>query len=498
MSVTVRLYKGMTKDISSTKVPALGNYTSYTDYTCEFYEPFSLTDPRVILTLSISEDLSKINYAYISTFGRYYWVTGIEYMDGRWLISLSVDVLATYKTQIGSSSQYVVRSASARDGDITDNAYPLTGNIITSAKTNDGWTAPFKNELKDGMFIVGIVGESNSGSVSFGAVNYYGFTLANFGSFISALMANTGDWLKTADTTINDLKSNTLKTILNPMQYITTCAWFPLSYTYGTDSTADIDFGWWAISGITHKKLSTTTDGTPVISGTLGFNTSSTRHPQASARGNYLNRDPYAEYTLYIPQLGNITIPSDIYAKSNYINVDYFVDFPTGYATFDIEGRANADGTGTKYFITRTSARISVDVPIAQIAIDTVGAAQSGVGTIGGAISNGIVGNIVGLITGLVQGGIDTAVKATQPIPNIMATAGSISTCQYAPRIVAKFRYVADAANDLIGSPYCRKVSINTLSGFVLCATKHIQIPGATRPEIEAVEEYLTSGFHYE
>ena len=281
------------------------------------------------------------------------------------------------------------------------------------------------------------------------------------------------------------------------MQYITSCAWFPISNTYGTDVTANIPFGWWTISGVAHKQLPSTNNN-PQTSGSIRFNITTIKHPQAGTRGNYLNRDPYADYTLYIPQVGNIILPTDIVAKCNSITAEYVVDYPTGNATFYIKGAANGDGTGTAYDITRTSAKLSIDVPIAQITVDTIGAAQSAVGTVGGAISNGIVGNIVGLITGLVQGGIDTAIKATQPIPNIIATAGSISGYQLEPKFLAKFRYIADEARSLIGRPYCKETNINNLSGYVLCATKHIAIPGATKEEIESVEGYLTSGFHYE
>lgn len=496
MSISVRLYKGMTKDISSTKQPALGNYTDYTDYDCELFDPCSITHPRIWLAIPVSVNLAAVNYAYISDFARYYWVSDASFVDGRWLFSLDVDVLATYKTVIGSTPQYVVRSYSHSDGSITDTAYPVTGNIASVTKATDAWTSEFKSELNDGMYIVGIVGNSDSNAKRFGAVNYYGFKSGQFADFITALMSNSGNWLGTGQQGA-DLTDATTKLILNPMQYITTCAWFPLSYTYGTTTSDPIPFGWWSISGVSHLQLPEV-GGIPATSGSIRFNISNSRHPQAATRGAFLNRDPYAEYSIYIPQLGSITLPTDVVAKVNSIVISYTVDYPTGNALFYIKGAANADGTGTGYDITRSSAKLSIDVPIAQITVDTVGAAQSAVGTVGGAIANGIVGNIVGLITGLVQGGIDTTIKATQPIPNIISTVGSVSGYQLAPQFIGKFKYIADEARSLIGRPYCKETNINNLSGYVLCASRHIAIPGATKEEIESVESYLTGGFHYE
>lgn len=495
MGFTVRLYHGFHKDLNSTKQPAIGNYSSYDDYTCELFEPCSVINPRIRLALPVTYVIANVNYAYISQFSRYYWVNDAEWTEGTWVLTLNVDVLATYKSNIGSSSQYVIRSQSASDGGITDMAYPFNGQIQQSQKLNDSWVTPFKASLADGIFIVGIVGQSDdSGSARFGAVNYYEFSVTEFNDFMTALMSNSGDWIGVA--TDNDLKSNTVKMILNPMQYITTCQWIPLTAT-GTSSSRNIKFGWWTINSITCRTPGTS-GGIPGRAGTIGFNISSIRHPQASARGAYLNRAPYSEYKLYIPQLGNIDIPADIVANVNYIKAAYTIDYPTGTGVFDINGFANADGTGTGTHIAHTSCKIGVEVPIAQIAVDTIGTAQSGLGLIGSAANGFASGGILGGILGLVGGAIDTAVRATQPIPNIMASTGSIAPYQTTPAFNAWFKKVADDSPTLIGKPLCDERTISTLSGYILCGTAHLDIPGATETEVARAESFLKEGFRYE
>ena len=502
MSVTVRLYKGMKKDRNSTAIPVVSlNYTSYTDYSCELYEPCSITAPRIILAIPVTENLSAVNYAYISDFSRYYWINNAEFYDGRWVFSLTVDVLATYKSTIGDSYQYVARAQTSSDGNITDTAYPLNG--VTSHIWVDmaNLTNPFTPTIGNGCFIVGIVGEADTNVARFGAVNYYLFTLSQFDDFISALMANDNDWLSVGT---SDLKDSTVKMILNPMQYITSCQWFPLSPSSSTDLTSDIKFGWWSISGIAHRKPSTS-GGYPNDNGLIAFdNISNARHPQAT-RGAYLNREPYSNYKLYMPMCGFIDIPGRIVAKSDYIGVAYKVDLASGNATLDIYGKPTSLST-TEYPIMRTTIKMSIEVPIAQIAIDQAGAVKSGVSAIsnvvGGAVSGfgsgGIAGAILGGVANLINGGIDTAIKATQPIANIMPSTGSIAPYLFGPRLLCEYQNIADEANVLIGRPLCKYVQIKTLSGFILCTTNHIEVAGATETELNEIEGFLTGGFRYE
>ena len=65
------------------------------------------------------------NYAYISDFGRYYFINDITYDKGIWVMTLNVDVLATYKTTIGSTSTYLLRSSYLYNPRIIDTVQEL-------------------------------------------------------------------------------------------------------------------------------------------------------------------------------------------------------------------------------------------------------------------------------------------------------------------------------------------------------------------------------------
>ena len=56
------------------------------------------------------------NYAYIASWGRYYYVSDWQWVLGRWECTLDVDALASYRTEIGNASKYILRSEERRVG----------------------------------------------------------------------------------------------------------------------------------------------------------------------------------------------------------------------------------------------------------------------------------------------------------------------------------------------------------------------------------------------
>lgn len=71
----------------------------------------SILDPIVLIDSVFSSDiLSKVNYAHIEIFNRWYYVTNITAVsDHLWEISMHVDVLMTYKDKIKEQKAVVSR-----------------------------------------------------------------------------------------------------------------------------------------------------------------------------------------------------------------------------------------------------------------------------------------------------------------------------------------------------------------------------------------------------
>lgn len=71
----------------------------------------SILNPEIEIETALTPAIvAAINYAYIEVFNRYYLVTDIKTeINGLWVVSMHVDVLMTYKTQIRLQSAVVAR-----------------------------------------------------------------------------------------------------------------------------------------------------------------------------------------------------------------------------------------------------------------------------------------------------------------------------------------------------------------------------------------------------
>ena len=72
----------------------------------------SILDPVILIEESVpSNVVSTANYCYISEFSRYYFITDVRSTNnGLWEISLHVDVLMSWETEIRAQSGIIARS----------------------------------------------------------------------------------------------------------------------------------------------------------------------------------------------------------------------------------------------------------------------------------------------------------------------------------------------------------------------------------------------------
>lgn len=78
--------------------------------TCKIKEGTSIINPTVIIKKLSDGHIRKCNYAHISEFGRYYFINDITEAPANQLeISMHVDVLKTYASQIRSISTLILR-----------------------------------------------------------------------------------------------------------------------------------------------------------------------------------------------------------------------------------------------------------------------------------------------------------------------------------------------------------------------------------------------------
>lgn len=396
---------------------------------------------------------------YVKWGSRYYFVDDIiSISDGMAEYVCRTDVLATYKSDIGASTQYVLRSATNSDPYILDSLYPAKASVIVENTLLSSLGFTYVSGL--GTYILGVLSEESSGS----AVSYYSVGPGNF----PALMAKLFD---PSYLNASDISTDLQKELVNPMQYIVSCHWFPFVYDEGTFTT--VKFGWWD-SGVNAFLLG---DGDRIHQTDQEFNLPV--HPQ-NARGIYLNDSPYTRHTLHCYTFGSIPLDPAPFVTNHsghiYIEVDMFTGLGQCYIT----------NYGIRLY-TQVS-QIGVPVQMSQSTGNLIGA---GIATLE-AVGSAAAGNILGATHGIIS-----AVSNAMPQVQTQGANGSIVAYTQTPNIESEFRQIVDEDNVQMGRPLCQTKTISTLSGFILCENADLSTAGSPI-EKEAIVSYMNGGFYYE
>ena len=480
MAFTVEFYL-FSKKRNSTKQPTAGSGTSYTNVLlkddCSLLNPI-ITVAAASMTVPSVAPINTFTYCYIAKFARYYFIEDWIYSKGIWEGHLTIDVLASHKTEIGASSEYVVRSASTKDGSIIDSLYPATSNITLTDTTLNLNLSP-----SAGFYIIGII--NNATTVSEGAISYYAMTAQGLTDLKSYLMSNT--FLNDNNLYTNpDISPDLLKALFNPYQYIVSCKYYPFSMPSSLPAVTSIKFGWWSLPYASYMLP----EGGGVLTTTSGSYTVPS-HPQVS-RGTYLNHAPYTDIVIYHPLLG--TIPLDMAKVDAGDNITISIDCETVTGQAYVTIRTSR--SGHNYVLYQSSLQLAIDIPLAQMNIDTIQAARTAVNTVGNIVSNAMSLNVGGVITSAGNGVLD-ALQCHAPILQSGGAPGTRANYAALAHVTLVQRTVSDDDNTDRGRPLCKVKTLNTLSGYIKCSEAHFASP-CLASERAKVEEFMDSGFFYE
>jgi hypothetical protein len=513
--LTIVFYSGFSKPLNSTRRPSGG-----VTIEGELKRDFTPLAPVVELRAVSPVNMPQYNYCRIPAFERYYYITEWVYIGGQWQAALTCDVLASYKDAIGAQTCYILRAASRYNGAIPDTTYPITADpptVLSHSITNGPY--PLDND-EIGTFVLGII-NNKAGA---GSVCYYAFSYAGLNNFMGLLLSSI-DWMGIS---ADEISTALQKGLINPMQYIVSCRYYPISYAYlnnlpyfGTDS--QIVVGWWPFQQ-TAMKLGGLFDS---VRSQKRLNIP--KHPQAGARGNYLNLSPYSKYTLFAFPFGTIDIDAASLQGYSVLLLDYDLGLISGGSTLTI----SVEGMTKPLRVIK--AQSGVDIPLAQISIDNFsggtllqgaisGITQmfSGMFSGGGSQSGGTFNNLMnslgakfaeliggdptpfqaalpeGYQTGQSAAEIGSAAGAAMASVNYLG--GTPDASDYGVRIslVGTFYQIAaeDRANR--GRPLCERRRVDTLTGFVQCANVELtEFPG-TLEEQKIARAAMEGGILYE
>lgn len=499
---------------------------------CRLKAPCSVLHPVLELlgNFSTYSAVIQANYAYIPDFHRYYFVTNWTFDDNLLVCTLEVDVLATYKTAIKASTQYVLRSAYSYNTDIPDAKYPVLSAM--PQKTLGSVENPLQpsSSSDSGCIVIGVI---SKGASTVGAVSYYVMSPLTFISFCLQMFNLSVSW--GSDTSIAD---GAKKAITDPFQYVVTSMWFPYNTSDFTSrslvsgvSSISVGYDTINISGTAYYFDVLNVQFTNLIE----FNIP--RHPSAATRGNWLNIAPYSRYYMsFYPFCGEIELDSMALQGKSRLRVVYTVDLRTGKGILslctEVSGTSWQDWKPVSPFRV-IEAQVGVNIPTA--AIHTALPASLGQMARNAAIAAAsdfkgfkefalsvysTIAKPVGQLLGMneeqlsqmydeigaqpIQKGditdIATNAAAMNSTAEMIGSQGTISFYNRMPlQFWGLFYYIADDANAVYGKPLCQLTALTNFTGFTQCANPHFSAPvGAYKSEVTLIENYLSAGMYLE
>ena len=479
MAIAVTFYNFDKKENSTARPSGSG-----TTYNVVLKDGCSIERPAIELN---SKPSSFFTYAYINDFSRYYYVSDWSYFRGTWTASLSVDVLATFKSQIGASSVYVLRSSNTYDPEIKDTLYPLKSS--SHKLVNQGSVPQWAINFAGGSYVCYINNGQPDGG-GFGSLGYMTFTPTQFAQLLSALYPDADNsWSGTFFTQAYNVVAGAL---LNPIDFITKVVWIPVSLTAGDIPTK---FGnYYAAYEYTDE------DGTHTANvrhntlegfrRTLGpVNITIPKRPD-QVRGAWANTEPFGKYYLYWAPFGIIPLNSNMLIGATSIDVVPTLDLTTG----DLKVTIYTIGPygSVKDRIYAGSSRVGIEVPVDKAKTELMQSFDNILGVASMAV-DAVMGNYAGLANDIV-GTIGSMGEA--PMKSGGSTTGLLAL---EDTIYLYYEYFdfADEDNANKGRPLCQTRQISTISGFLVTDNGDIEIAG-TQTEKAMVKSYLERGIHYE
>lgn len=499
-----------------------------------------LKSPTSLHTPTFTINATSFDYNYLKWDDRYYFVTDVTSRNNNiWDVSAVCDVLATFKTDIIGSTQFVSYSSHKTSDWLADTRIPVLRNCKVASNTSlTGVLSTI------GCYVLSVVGKNSCST----------FMIQNEG-ILKAILANIQTWqdngINAADALIDTWRGIDLNGIeyyapsddftgladaivktcvacfnaltgtlgniqkaladsivtigraivdtgfvgnsyLNAPDCIRSCIWVPFDYAMApTSGSASIYLGTYD-SGQSGYVLKST----PVT----GSNTVSIPWHYSDWRRGYCE-DVY----LYLPFVGMVALSADSITNASSITIDWSVTYTDGTIMYKVITGGEVIGA--------YGGQCSVNYPI--------GLAQQ-------ASAGEIVQTLFGAQQKTVNALTQTSISPVSSMAGAVEAGMSVLTGMYETANVALSTHVSSVggigggagvglgrdcvcytvAHDLavtpsdmkntMGVPTMQPMSLSTLTGYCQCANAHVAATGAESQELDEIDAYLNAGFYIE
>ena len=346
------------KKRNSTKVPPSSGNTIQG----ELKENFAVTELSITFNFGTMYNAPVYNYMRIQSLRRYYFIVNWIYEAGLWTAVCAVDVLASYKTEIGNSLQYVSRAYSNYDPDVVDSTYITVPDGITRQNYSIMPSTFFGGDIasNQGTIVCGVIGSSGG---NIGAVTYYAMSFTTFSHFMSNMLSSIS-W---ANISATEISEELQKALINPTQYIISCQWFPVVFSSLSNgySTTQLQLGWWTFNLYGSARVLNTV-GSAWVTRTQELTIP--KHPQgASPRLGYLQCSPYSTYYLKFLPFGVFEIDSTELYDMAYLGLDVSFNLMTGDGVLHVAAKSFTGVYNFENAFLVSEGKIGVTIPVGQV-----------------------------------------------------------------------------------------------------------------------------------
>lgn len=456
--MNIKTWSGFSKRRNSTKQPTGGS-----SVTVALKDGTSIENPVFLL----SGDDFTINY--VEAFGHYYYVKDIvSIRKGLIELHCSQDVLATYKSDIGSTSAYILYDTTANTEQVDSRLSVVTTPTVQST------LAALRSDISDaGSYIVSLTGEHTVG------------TYVVTRSALDALMPNISTVFDTfvggtsSGSTLDDIYQSIRDSIKQMVSSgsvpanIRDVRWIP--FTVAGDVLTPLYVGQYQAINQNGVQVSGMRIDNRIDTDTVTLNI-----PWQFT--DWRNSDSNTQLQLYIPFVGLVNYPASAIKNVSTISVDTSLDRVTGDIAIEVYALNEVLGT--------YGASTGVAIPLGSSGISAAnivnnvltGAASVAMGNLGGAIGSGIsaltpLSQSVGGISSGAGSGLPKWLQFTSICHDTVVSPSSVSS--------------------VMGTPANEVKTIGSLSGYVQCSGASVSC-NALEKDREEINGYLNGGFFYE
>lgn len=488
MSIAVSFSNGAKRKNSTKQLP-MGSA-----HQCTFKNGCTVLKPTLLLELG---DSNFPPYSAFKIGERYYHITNINSLrNNLFEVSGEVDALATYKSQILASTQYVQYSSVLSSAWLPDTRIPVNRNAITSAIV----TANLDFPDTAGSYILSVLGQTGVDC----------FRVSRSG--IQAIIEDLQDWQDNLKDDIIDMidgaedpavalaKATTETGFLGnkysvAVDCIRSCHWVPFNSVVVGGSSAEIYLGSYP-TGVTGYKITTS------------YHSGNIRLSIPWHFSDY-RRSTCEQAYLYLPFVGMVALPSDEIVSNASIDIKYSVTASDGQVCYEVQSGGQVIGTYGGNCAMSIPIGINQKASLGDIATTVAsGMAKTISAGIDGAVgvaTAGLSGNIASVadagfsLISTTYNSIDTALSTTPTtVGGIGGGAGAGLDLQAKCFTVSHPTVIEPSAmRATMGVPTMKPLHLSSCKGFCKCVNAHVAIPG-TSAERDAIDYYLNSGFYIE